>query len=286
MQLLQQSTVTTLYVGPVLDSTGVAVTNAVLADFQLIKNGTSAVLTGATVTHNVNGNYTIALTTGNTDTLGRLTIACNNAAHAMGTHRYSVVATVVFNVLITNGDLSSRTNITAAAGVVLSGVTHTGAVIPTVSAVTGLTVANLDAAISSRATSSLLTTVAGYLDTEIADIKAKTDLIPASPASTTNITAASGITVSAIGANVITAASIAADAGDEIANSILDLASGVETSLTVRQALRLILAASAGRLSGAATATIVIRNVGNTKDRITATVDADGNRTAVTTDAT
>jgi len=85
---------------------------------------------------------------------------------------------------------------------------------------------------------------------------------------------------------VITAASIATDAGTEIANAILDLTSGVETSLTVREALRLILAASAGKLSGAATATIVIRNVGDTKPRITATVDADGNRSAVTTDGT
>ena len=52
-----------------------------------------------------------------------------------------------------NATISSRatpTNITAATGIVLSGVTHTGAVIPTVTAVTGLTAANLDAAVSSR----------------------------------------------------------------------------------------------------------------------------------------
>ena len=50
------------------------------------------------------------------------------------------------------GTVANTTNITAATGIVLSGVTHTGAVIPTVSAVTGLTAANLDAAISTRAT--------------------------------------------------------------------------------------------------------------------------------------
>lgn len=65
----------------------------------------------------------------------------------------------------------------------------------------------------------------------------------------------------------------------------LDLAAGVETGVTLRQALRIILAASAGKLSGAATTTITIRNVGDTKDRITATVDADGNRSAVVLDA-
>jgi hypothetical protein len=132
------------------------------------------------------------------------------------------------------------------------------------------------------ATAANLAIVAGYLDTEIAAIKAKTDTIPASPASTTNITAASGVTVSAIGANVITAASIASDAGTELATAFLDLTDGIETSITVRQAMRLIVAACAGKVSGAAGTTVNIRNLADTLDRISATVDADGNRTAVT----
>lgn len=69
-----------------------------------------------------------------------------------------------------------------------------------------------------------------------------------------------------------------------LADALLDRASGIETSYTLRQALRLMLAAAAGKLSGAATTSVVIRNAGDTKDRITATVDADGNRSAVTTD--
>lgn len=71
---------------------------------------------------------------------------------------------------------------------------------------------------------------------------------------------------------------------DGIPDAVLDEADGVETGVTLRQAMRLNLAAAAGKLSGAATTTIAIRDVGDTKDRITATVDADGNRTAVTTD--
>ncbi len=73
---------------------------------------------------------------------------------------------------------------------------------------------------------------------------------------------------------------------DSVAAALLDLSNGVETSLTLRQALRLLAAASAGKLSGAATTTIVIRNVGDSKDRITATVDVAGNRSAITTDLT
>lgn len=71
-----------------------------------------------------------------------------------------------------------------------------------------------------------------------------------------------------------------------IANGLLDLAAGVETGLTLRQALRLLVASNAGKLSGAGNSTITIRNFGDDKNRITATVDANGNRSAVVYDLT
>lgn len=59
----------------------------------------------------------------------------------------------------------------------------------------------------------------------------------------------------------------------------------VETGLTLRQALRLVTAATAGKISGGGTATITIRNaVADSADRITATVTTDGDRTAITYD--
>jgi hypothetical protein len=70
-----------------------------------------------------------------------------------------------------------------------------------------------------------------------------------------------------------------------IASALLDLANGVETGITVRQGLRVVLSALAGKLSGAATTTVRVRDTSDSKDRIVATVDADGNRTAVTLDA-
>ena len=99
-------------------------------------------------------------------------------------------------------------------------------------------------------------------NTSITAIKAKTDNLPASPAATSDIPSA--------------AANAAA---------LLDSADGVETGLTPRGALRLIAAALAGKVSGAGGSTVTIRNVGDTKNRIQATVDSDGNRSAVTTDA-
>lgn len=104
--------------------------------------------------------------------------------------------------------------------------------------------------------------------------------------------ATGGITASSFGAGAINAAAIASDAIDtakvsagavnKIADGLLDRSSGVESGLTPRQALRVALAALAGKLSGAATTTVTVRNIGDSLDRIVATVDADGNRSAVT----
>jgi hypothetical protein len=70
-----------------------------------------------------------------------------------------------------------------------------------------------------------------------------------------------------------------------VADSILDAADGVESGLTLRQALRVIAAATAGKVSGAETTTITFRNaLVDDVDRIIATVDSNGNRTAVTLD--
>lgn len=75
------------------------------------------------------------------------------------------------------------------------------------------------------------------------------------------------------------------DAG--MAAAILDEADGIEVGLTMRQALRLILAATAGKVSGGGTNTISIRNpVADSKNRIVATVDSNGNRTAIVYDVT
>jgi len=60
----------------------------------------------------------------------------------------------------------------------------------------------------------------------------------------------------------------------------------IEGTLTGRQVLRLNLSALTGKSSGGGTATLIFRDNGDTKARITATVDEDGNRTAMTLDET
>jgi len=79
---------------------------------------------------------------------------------------------------------------------------------------------------------------------------------------------------------VVNAAGLAADAVDEILDEI------VEGTITLRQAMRLLLAADSGKSGGGGTATLTFRDVADLKARITATVDANGNRTAITRDGT
>lgn len=69
-------------------------------------------------------------------------------------------------------------------------------------------------------------------------------------------------------------------------NATAVLAAGDVDGYSLEETLKLCLAALAGKLSGAATTSIVIRAADDSKNRITATVDADGNRSAVTLDET
>ena len=88
-------------------------------------------------------------------------------------------------------------------------------------------------------------------------------------------------------ADAVTVGNVSSTPINAIADGLLDRADGVEpasagTERTVREALRLILSACAGQVAGASGTTITIRDTNDTTNRITATVDSDGNRTAVT----
>lgn len=58
----------------------------------------------------------------------------------------------------------------------------------------------------------------------------------------------------------------------------------LEAGYTAQEIMRVMAAALAGEVSGAGTATVTIRDIADTTDRIVASVDGSGNRTAVTLD--
>jgi hypothetical protein len=80
---------------------------------------------------------------------------------------------------------------------------------------------------------------------------------------------------SALGANVA-----------EILAAINILIGPMEGALTIKEMLRILLAATAGKVSGGGTGTVNFRDLADGKNRITATVAAGGNRTAITLDGT
>lgn len=140
--------------------------------------------------------------------------------------------------------------------------------------------ANLDAAVSSRST---------YAGGAVASVTGAVGSVTAAVTVGTN-SDKTGYALTA----AYDPAKTAAQAGDAMA-----LTSGERTTLTAAiwayvvegthtavQYMRLMAAALFAKLSGAATTTVTIRDVDDTKARITATVDADDNRTAVTIDGT
>lgn len=171
---LRQSTASQeILLGPFLDSTdgNTAETALTIAntDIKLWVEGgiTEANKNIGGATHIAAGRYYTVLDATDTATLGKLEVNVHVAGALAVRRSFMVVPAIVYDALVLGTDnldvsavqfagqtitcsggvtipaatIASTTNITAATGVVLSGVTHTGAVIPTVSTVTnGVTV--------------------------------------------------------------------------------------------------------------------------------------------------
>ncbi|MCC7043564.1 MAG: hypothetical protein IT183_06865 [Acidobacteria bacterium] len=101
-----------------------------------------------------------------------------------------------------------------------------------------------------------------------------------------DLTGAGSVDATATGVGSMSADLTLASGGTLTAQAVADAvwAQAIEAGLSADDVLRLIAAASAGKLSGAATTTIRIRDLADTTDRIVATVDSSGNRSAITLD--
>jgi hypothetical protein len=143
---------------------------------------------------------------------------------------------------------------------------------------------NADIVAIKAKTDGLTFTVANQVDVNVVDWKGS-----AAPAMTgdafARLGAPAGASVSAdiAAVKVDTAAVPTANAN---ADALLDRTNGIETGKTLRQSIRLILSSAVAKLSGAGTTNVIFRDINDTKNRIDATVDASGNRSSVTTDAT
>ena len=142
MMWAKQSTAATVIIGPVLDSTGAEYASAVIGDLSISKNGgtLTALASAATLTLIANGQYTLVLTTGNVDTLGRAQITCNKSTYQMPSIELMVLPATVFDAIVTNavnatgGLVGATAAITAVAGYIgASGAAVNGSNINTLS---------------------------------------------------------------------------------------------------------------------------------------------------------
>lgn len=141
---------------------------------------------------------------------------------------------------------------------------------------------NVIPTVTTVGTATAVTTVNGLAANSITASAIADNAIDAGAIATGAITAAKfaagAIDAAAIAADAIGASELAAGAVDEILDEV------IEGTVTLRQALRIMLAALAGKSSGGGTATISFFGLDGTTDRVVATVDGSRNRTAVTLD--
>lgn len=138
------------------------------------------------------------------------------------------------------------------------------------------------APLSASATRTAVGLASANLDTQLSAIDA--DILTRLPTSsyTAPLSAAGTRTAVGLGSANLDTQLGALPTATENAAELLD--TEVDGSVTLAESVRLQNSALGAKCSGMATATGTFRDLGDTKDRIVATVDADGNRSAVTRD--
>lgn len=177
---LKQSTAVDLPIGPFLDSgdgntqeTSLTITQP---DIRLKKNGGNWAQKSAaqTLSHEEAGWYEVSLSTTDTDTLGHLVLAVHESGALPVWREFMVVAANVYDSMIGGGDTLDVQ------------VTGIGANVITATAINNdaITAAKVAADVTTEiqsglATASALSTVAGYVDTEVAAILSAVNALPA-----------------------------------------------------------------------------------------------------------
>lgn len=143
----KQSTALTLIVGPILDLEGAEYASAVIGDLSISKNGgtLTALAAAATLTYIANGQYTLVLTTGNTDTIGVIQITCNKATYQMPTAERHVIPANVYNSLIAGSDYLDVETAAMAANTLTAAALATDAVTEIQSGLSTVTTAQINA---------------------------------------------------------------------------------------------------------------------------------------------
>lgn len=306
-----------IMLGPFVDSTdgnteetGLTINSV---NIWLWKQGATAMvnpLTGAT--HMNNGMYYFVAGTTDSDTLGALKVYVHVSGALPVVSHCCVYPANIYNTLIADSDafdvnVESIDNIdfgatmkTSLETAVDNGMDNAIGGAPTAGSIAER-IKTLDDAYTATRAAYLDELAAANLPTDIANVKAETatiladtnelqtdwvnggrlDLILDAILLDTGTTLQNDITA----IKAITDLLVLADIADTIWDEVMDAGAPANCN-SGREYMNLIAAVVGGKSSGGGTATIVFRDLGDTKDRQSATVTADGNRTAVVVDGT
>jgi len=253
MNILKQSTAATIKLGPFIDDgdgksaeTGLTISQA---DIRLSKNGGDIAQThdATGATHDELGYYNVPLDATDTNTLGRLLVAVHESGALPVWQDFLVVTANVYDTLCSTDTFD--VNVTALADdVITAGKFDESTAFPLKSADTGSTqVARVGADSDTLET----------LSDEIAAVKAETAAI-------LDDTGTTGV--------LLSTSALGSIFDDEV----------IVGTYTFSDLLKIMASALAGKATGGGTTSVTFRGVDDTSDVIVATVDANGNRSAVT----
>ena len=269
-QWLKQSTAGTIMIGPFLDDTDGKTAETALTisqgDILLSKNGAAFAQKDGTAnaTHGTLGYYAVTdWGTADSSDLGRLTVAVHESGALPVWQHFMVVPANTWDSLVGGTDYLDVTamgtvtaNVVGGTVAVVSGaVTVTGGTVDVATAVT-------NAVTVSAGTVAVATAVTNPVTVSGGTVAVATSVTNPVTVSAGTITAVSGTVTATLPART------------------------VEGSIDELEAWKVALAALAGKTSGGGTNTLTFRDQADTKDVITATVDANKNRTAITLDVT
>jgi hypothetical protein len=320
MNFLRQSTAVDIALGPFVDATdGVTAETALTisqGDVRLKKNSGNwaQVNDNTAATHEENGWYEKELDATDTDTVGILIVAVNESGALPVWREFQVLEEAVYDALFAasaagygtaqTGDSFARLGAPAGASISADIAAIEAQTDDIGAAGAGLSAIPWNAAWDAEVQSEVADALAVYdpptrteatsdkdeILTAVGDVPTNAELSTALAAADDAVLAAIAALNNLSQANVRSALGMASanldtqlgDLPTAAENAAALLAAAVEGAITVVQSLRLHNAALGGKASGLETTEATYRNLADDADRIVATVDADGNRTAVT----
>lgn len=286
--LLKQSTGVTVKIGPFVDEddgktaeTGLTLTQP---DIRLSKNGGNMAQKNDAnaATHDEIGYYDCALDATDTNTLGRLQLMVHESGALPVYHEYMVVTANDYDSQCSTDYKQVDVIQVAGAGEDIATETKQDTIITDTNELQtdwtngGRLDLLLDAVLADT----------GELQTDWANGGRLDLLLDATLADTNELQTdwANGGRLDLLidGIKAITDLLVLADIADTIWDEVMD-ANAPANANTARKIINILVGVLAGKSSGGGTATLVFRDTGDTKNRLSETVDANGNRTAVGT---